>query len=132
MFRAHRIGSAISFVAIVLSLGAMGADSRRAPAIRVFKIADGVPFKMGKVDARRILHPDMGARNSRWNCKSRNQDMNFPSTCTTIRMTPSLVLQGQVDVRQGDSRRPLPQGQAAFVQPARFMGRSQPARVQLF
>jgi hypothetical protein len=31
-----------------------------SPAIRVLKLSDGVPFKMGKVDSRRILHPDMG------------------------------------------------------------------------
>ena len=110
-----RIGSAISFVAIVLSLGAMGADTRQAPAIRVFKIADGVPFKMGKVDARRILHPDMGARKLTLNYAVSEPGHEFPQHVHDYSDDTFLVLQGQVDVRQGDSRRPLLTGQAAFV-----------------
>src|SRR5262245_57741979 len=124
MLKAHRLrfGSAIGFLAVILSWSAIGADTRRTPAIRVFKIADGIPFKMGKVDARRILHPDMGASKLTLNYAVSEPGHEFPQHVHDYSDDTFLVLQGQVDVRQGDSRRPLHTGQAAFVPAGQIHG----------
>jgi quercetin dioxygenase-like cupin family protein len=87
----------------------------QSPAIRVLKLSDGVPFKMGKVDSRRILHPDMGAKRITLNWAVSERGDEFPQHVHDYSDDTFLVLQGQVDVRQGDSRKRLPTGQAAFV-----------------
>jgi quercetin dioxygenase-like cupin family protein len=107
---------------MVFSLGAIGANTGQAPAIRVFKIADGLPFKMGKVDARRILHPDMGAKKLTLNYAVSEPGHEFPQHVHDYSDDTFLVLQGQVDVRQGESRRPLHTGQAAFVPAGQIHG----------
>lgn len=84
-------------------------------AIRVLKLSDAVPFKMGKVDSRRILHPDMGAKRITLNWAVSEPGHEFPQHVHDYSDDTFLVLQGQVDVRQGDSRKLLPTGQAAFV-----------------
>ncbi len=84
-------------------------------AIRILKLSDAVPFKMGKVDSRRILHPDMGAKRITLNWAVSEPGHEFPQHVHDYSDDTFLVLQGQVDVRQGDSRKPLPAGQAAFV-----------------
>jgi mannose-6-phosphate isomerase-like protein (cupin superfamily) len=85
------------------------------PVVKVLKLSDGVPFKMGKVDSRRILHPDMGAKRISLNWAVSEPGHEFPQHVHDYSDDTFLVLQGQVDVRQGDSRKPLPAGQAAFV-----------------
>ncbi len=87
----------------------------QSPPIRVLKLSDGVPFHMGKVDSRRILHPDMGAKRITLNWAVSEPGHEFPQHVHDYSDDTFLVLQGQVDVRQGDSRRPLLTGQAAFV-----------------
>src|SRR5947209_10504713 len=92
------------------------------PAIRVLKLSDGVPFKMGKVDSRRILHPDMGAKRITLNWAVSEPGHEFPQHVHDYSDDTFLVLQGQVDVRQGDSRKPLLTGQAAFVPSGQIHG----------
>jgi hypothetical protein len=40
------------------------ACTAQAQAIRVLKLSDGKPSQMGKVNAVRVVHPDMGAKRS--------------------------------------------------------------------
>lgn len=103
------------FCALLLSCGLQRAEVAKVSGIRLFKITDGVPFKMGKVDSRRILHPDMGARTLTLNYAVSEPGNEFPQHVHDYSDDTFLVLQGQVDVRQGDSLRPLYTGQAAFV-----------------
>ena len=84
-------------------------------AIRVFKLSDGVPFKMGKVDSKRILHPDIGAKRITLNWAVSEPGHEFPQHVHDYSDDTFLVLQGQVDVRQGDARKHLLAGQVAFV-----------------
>jgi len=70
---------------------------------------------MGKVDSRRILHPDMGAKRITLNWAVSEPGHEFPQHVHDYSDDTFLVLQGQVDVRQGNSRKPLLTGQAAFV-----------------
>src|SRR5947209_17651463 len=85
------------------------------PSIRVLKLSAAVRFQMGKVDSRRILHPDMGAKRITLNWAVSEPGDEFPQHVHDYSDDTFLVLQGQVDVRQGDSRKRLPTGQAAFV-----------------
>ncbi len=91
-------------------------------AIRVLKLSDGIPFQMGKVDSRRILHPDMGAKKITLNYAISEPGHEFPQHVHDYSDDTFLVLQGQVDVRQGDSRKPLLAGQAAFVPSGQIHG----------
>lgn len=84
-------------------------------SVRVLKLSDGIPFQMGKVNSRRIVHPEMGAEKLTLNYAVSEPGHEFPQHVHDISDDTFLVLQGQVDVRQGDSRRPLLTGQAAFV-----------------
>ena len=83
--------------------------------VRVLKLSDAIPFKMGKVNSRRILHPDMGAKRITLNWAVSEPGHECPQHVHDDSDDTFLVLQGQVDVRQGDSRTPLLTGQAAFV-----------------
>jgi len=109
-------------LALVFQGKLLGAESGKAPAIQVFKIADGVPFTMGKVDSRRILHSEMGAKKLTLNYAVSQPGHEFPQHVHDYSDDTFLVLQGQVDVRQGDSRKPLLTGQAAFVPSGQIHG----------
>src|SRR3954452_5019046 len=89
-------------------------------AIRVLKLSDGVAFKMGKVDSRRILHPAMGAKRITLNWAVSEPGNEFPQHVHDYSDDTFLVLQGKVDVRQGDSRKNLSTGQAPFAAFKRF------------
>ena len=111
-----------SFLGLVLSCSLMGVETEKVLGIRVFKVTDGAPFTMGKVDSRRILHPEMGARKLTLNYAVSQPGHEFPQHVHDYSDDTFLVLQGQVDVRQGDSRRPLYTGQAAFVPSGQIHG----------
>jgi mannose-6-phosphate isomerase-like protein (cupin superfamily) len=97
-------------------------EAGKAPTVRVLKLSDGAPFHMGKVDARRIVHPEMGAKKLTLNYAVSDPGHEFPQHVHDYSDDTFLVLQGQVDVRQGDSRRPLLEGQAAFVPAGQIHG----------
>jgi len=111
-----------SLLGLVVSCILLGVEIEKVPGIRVFKVTDGVPFTMGKVDSRRILHPEMGARKLTLNYAVSQPGHEFPQHVHDYSDDTFLVLQGQVDVRQGDSRRPLYTGQAAFVPSGQIHG----------
>jgi mannose-6-phosphate isomerase-like protein (cupin superfamily) len=120
----HRVGQLLvgSVVGLVLISRLLGAEVGKGPGIRVFKVTDGVPFTMGKVDSRRILHPEMGAKKLTLNYAVSQPGHEFPQHVHDYSDDTFLVLQGQVDVRQGDSRKPLLTGQAAFVPSGQIHG----------
>jgi quercetin dioxygenase-like cupin family protein len=90
--------------------------------IRILRLSDAEPFQMGKVDSRRIVHPGMGAKYLTLNYAVSQPGHEFPQHVHDHSDDTFLVLQGQVDVRQGDSRRPLLTGQAAFVPSGQIHG----------
>ena len=92
-----------------------GQDTENIPTVQVLSLSDGIPFQMGKVDSRRIVHPGMGAKNMTLNFSVSEPGHEFPQHVHDYSDDTFLVLQGEVDVRQGDSRRALLTGQAAFV-----------------
>ena len=66
-------------------------------SIRILKLSDGVPFQMGKVDSRRIVHPGMGAKKLTLNYSVSQPGHEFPqhvhdnsariSTLVSVRLT---------------------------------------------
>ncbi|MBM3803523.1 MAG: cupin domain-containing protein [Acidimicrobiia bacterium] len=111
-----------SLLGLISFYGLLQAGAAQGPAIRVLKTTDGVPFSMGKVDSRRILHPEMGAKKLTLNYSVSQPGHEFPQHVHDYSDDTFLVLQGQVDVRQGDSRRALLTGQAAFVPSGQIHG----------
>ena len=100
----------------------LAAGAGKGSTVRVLRLSDGVPFQMGKVDSRRILHPGMGAEHLTLNYSVSEPGHEFPQHIHDGSDDTILVLQGQADLRQGDSRRPLLTGQVAFVPAGQIHG----------
>jgi len=96
-------------------VGAATVQARDGPVVRVLKLSDGRAFHMGNVRSVRIVSPETGAKNLTLNYSVSEPGYEFPEHVHDYSDDTFLVLQGQVDVRQGDSKRPLRTGQAAFV-----------------
>lgn len=111
---------AIAVFVCVIALAAHGAE--KAPTIRVLKISDGIKFRMGGVTAYRIVHPDMGAKRLTLNYSTSEPGHEFAQHVHDQSDDTFLVLQGLMDVRQGDSRRPVLAGQAVFVPAGQIHG----------
>ena len=101
---------------------ALAAGAGKGSTVQVLRLSDGVSFQMGNVDARRILHPEMGATNLTFNYGVSEPGHEFPQHVHDGSDDTILVLQGQADLRQGDSLRPLLTGQAAFVPAGQIHG----------
>ncbi len=91
------------------------AEARPGGSVKVFTLEDGVAFTMGTTDSKRLIYPAMGARRLTFNYSQSHPGDEFPQHVHGTSDDTFLVLQGEVDVRQGDSRRRLPTGHAAFV-----------------
>jgi quercetin dioxygenase-like cupin family protein len=109
--------SPILFAALtVLFAFRLNAAEPDPPArLRVITLADAVSFKMGRIEGKRMVYPDMGAKRLTFNYIESQPGDEFPQHVHDYSDDTFLVLQGQVDVRQGDSRRHLGKGHAAFV-----------------
>ncbi|HUS08350.1 MAG TPA: cupin domain-containing protein [Bryobacteraceae bacterium] len=109
-----RAPAAIAFVAL--------ASVSQAQSIRVIRFSEGKPFQMGKVTSRRIVHPDMGAKQTTLNYSISQAGSEFSQHVHDNSDDTILVLQGQMDLRQGDSRVPYHAGQCAFVPAGQIHG----------
>jgi mannose-6-phosphate isomerase-like protein (cupin superfamily) len=104
----------IGFLALV--------TASQAQTVRVIRFSEGKPFQMGKVTSRRIVHPDMGAKNLTLNYSVSQDGSEFAQHVHDNSDDRILVLQGQMDLRQGDSRVPYHAGQCAFVPAGQIHG----------
>ncbi|MFN0165384.1 MAG: cupin domain-containing protein [Bryobacteraceae bacterium] len=104
----------------LFALLAQGADE--AGTLRVLKVTDGITFRMGAVTAYRIVHPGMGAKRLTLNYSTSEPGHEFAQHVHDQSDDTFLVLQGQMDVRQGDSRKPVRVGQAVFVPAGQIHG----------
>ena len=96
--------------------------AQQSGQIRVLKVTDGKLFQMGGVKASRVVHPDMGAKKLTLNFTNSEPGAEFSQHVHDYSDDTFLVLAGKVDVRQGDSRKPLFEGQAAFVPSGQIHG----------
>src|SRR5262245_39715600 len=77
---------------------------------------------MGSVTSRRIIHPDVGAKNLTLNLSVSQAGAEFAQHVHDQSDDTILVLQGEVDLRQGDSRRKFRTGECAFVPSGQIHG----------
>jgi len=99
-----------------LALAALGlAASAGAQPVRVVRFSESTPFQMGEVTSRRIVHPGIGAKKTTLNYSVSKPGAEFAQHVHDDSDDTILVLQGDVDLRQGDSRRRFRAGECAFV-----------------
>ena len=94
----------------------------QAQTIRVIRFSEGKPFQMGEVTSRRIVHPDIGAKRTTLNYSVSQNGSEFSQHVHDHSDDTILVLQGRMDLRQGDSRVPYNAGQCAFVPAGQIHG----------
>src|ERR1700694_195871 len=96
--------------------------SVQAQSVRVLRFSEGEPFTMGKVTSRRIVHPDIGAKYTTLNYSVSQDGAEFSQHVHDHSDDTILVLQGQMLLRQGESRVPYHAGQCAFVPAGQIHG----------
>src|SRR4051794_30220750 len=84
-------------------------------SIRIVKFSDGKPFTMGKVTSRRMVTPDLGAKQLTLNYSASEAGNEFAQHVHDGSDDTILVLEGAADLRQGDSRHPMTAGTCASV-----------------
>jgi quercetin dioxygenase-like cupin family protein len=109
------------FASLVLILSALEPVAS-AQSIRVIRFSESIPFQMGKVTSRRIVHPDLGAKNLTLNLSVSQAGAEFSQHVHDQSDDTILVLHGEVDLRQGDTRKPFRTGQCAFVPAGQIHG----------
>jgi quercetin dioxygenase-like cupin family protein len=90
--------------------------------VRVIRFSEGVPFQMGEVTSRRIVHPGIGAKNTTLNFSISKPGNEFAQHVHDYSDDTILVLQGEVDLRQGDSMKRFKAGECAFVPAGQIHG----------
>ena len=99
-----------------------GSGVSHAQAVRVIRFDEGKPFQMGKVTSSRIVHPDLGAKRTTLNYSVSQDGSEFAQHVHDHSDDTILVLQGQMDLRQGDSLVSYHAGQCAFVPAGQIHG----------
>jgi len=94
---------------LILAAASAGAE------VRVLKFSEARQFRMGRVTSNRIVHPDMGARRLTLNYSVSEPGDEFAQHTHGDSDDTILILRGQADMRQGDTRRGFLEGQSAFV-----------------
>jgi quercetin dioxygenase-like cupin family protein len=107
---------------IVLGLFVASVLSARAQNIRVIRFSERIPFQMGEVTSNRIVHPGMGAKKTTLNYSVSKPGNEFAQHVHDYSDDTILVLEGEVDLRQGDSRRRFKAGECAFVPTGQIHG----------
>ncbi len=98
------------------------APAAHAQSVRVIKLSEGQAFHMGKVTSTRVVQPDVGAKRLTLNFSVSQDGREFSQHVHDYSDDTILILQGQADLRQGDSRRPFHAGQCAFVPTGQIHG----------
>ena len=93
-----------------------------AQTVRIVRFAEGRSFQMGEVTSRRIIHPDLGAKKTTLNYSVSKPGAEFAQDVHDHSDDTILVLQGEVDLRQGDSLRRFRAGECAFVPSGQIHG----------
>ena len=93
-----------------------------AQNVRVVRFAESVPFRMGEVTSRRIVHPGLGAKKTTLNFSISKPGDEFAQHTHGESTDTILVLQGEVNLRQGPSLHLFKAGECAFVPPGQIHG----------
>lgn len=100
----------------------VGSPTAHAQSVRLIRFSEGKPFQMGDVTSMRIVHPGLGAKNTTLNYSVSKPGAEFAQHVHDNSDDTILVLQGEVDLRQGDSRRRFRAGECAFVPAGQIHG----------
>ncbi|MDZ7637215.1 MAG: cupin domain-containing protein [Bryobacterales bacterium] len=92
------------------------------PGIRVVKFAESDPFKMGTVTSRRIISPGHGAKNTTLNFSVSDPGAEFAQHTHGASTDTILVLEGEVNLRQGPSLHLFKAGEAAYIPAGQIHG----------
>ncbi len=98
------------------------AAAAKAQPIRVIKFADAQPFRMGEVTSNRLVHPGLGAKKTTLNYSVSMPGNEFAQHVHDYSDDTILVLKGEVDLRQGDTKRRFKEGECAFVPTGQIHG----------
>jgi quercetin dioxygenase-like cupin family protein len=90
--------------------------------IRVVRFSESIPFTMGEVTSRRIIHPGLGAKKTTLNFSVSKPGNEFAQHVHDDSDDTILVLDGEVNLRQGDSLRLFKSGECAFVPTGQIHG----------
>ena len=101
---------------------ALAAGWLQGQSLRVIRHADWKPFQMGDVTSNRIVHPGLGATKTTLNYSISKPGAEFAQHVHDYSDDTILVLQGEVDLKQGDSLRRLRAGECAFVPTGQIHG----------
>lgn len=93
-----------------------------AQAVRVIPFRESKPFTMGDVTSRRIVHPDLGAKKTTLNYSTSLPGAEFAQHVHDYSDDTILVLEGEVNLRQGDSLHLFKAGEVAFVPTGQIHG----------
>ena len=93
-----------------------------AQNIRVVKFSSSDPFRMGEVTSRRIIHPGLGAKKTTLNLSVSQNGAEFAQHVHDYSDDTILVLNGEVNLRQGDSLHLFKTGEVAFVPTGQIHG----------
>lgn len=99
------------FTGICAALTCSGGEN----GVRVIRFSESIPFTMGEVTSRRIVHPGLGAKKTTLNFSISQPGAEFAQHVHDYSDDTILVLQGEVNLRQGDSQRLFKAGECAFV-----------------
>jgi len=98
-----------------IPLALLVASAAGAQNVRIIRFAESKPFQMGSVTSRRIIHPDLGARNLTLNFSVSRRGAEFAQHVHDESDDTILMLAGEADLRQGGSRRGFRTGECVFV-----------------
>jgi quercetin dioxygenase-like cupin family protein len=101
---------------------AQAAPAASVPGVRVVRFAESDPFKMGTVTSRRIIHPGHGAKNTTLNLSVSDPGAEFAQHTHGSSTDTILVLEGEVNLRQGPSLHLFKAGEAAFIPAGQIHG----------
>ena len=105
-----------------IALGFLAAPWGQAQSVRVIKLSEAQAFHMGRVTSMRVVQPDVGAKRLTLNYSVSQDGREFSQHVHDYSDDTILILEGQADLRQGDSRRPFHAGQCAFVPSGQIHG----------
>lgn len=105
-----------------LALFALALSALQAQNVRVVKFSESDPFRMGEVTSRRIIHPGIGAKKTTLNLSVSQNGAEFAQHVHDYSDDTILVLNGEVNLRQGDSLHLFKSGEVAFVPTGQIHG----------
>lgn len=90
--------------------------------VRVLKFSEAKEFRMGKVISKRIVHPEIGARQITLNYSPTVAGHEFSQHVHDASDDTIVIFKGEADLRQGDSRHRFKAGQSVFVPAGQIHG----------